>query len=252
MNKTPDIQIKSHYYEATTKADKSRKSMVSTVSRANLALFILYVLSIALHRTDECQQKYGSATVWKACCSVFDYLNLAAVSITTASSLIVRTTHALQIIDGEVLCVHGGLSPDIRTLDQIRVLSRSQEIPHEGAFCGMERLRVIRLLHTLIWRFRFDVVRPRRHRELGCEPSRCRLVIWRECDTRSACNFPDTLGNNSLIPPFPSSTTSTPLHSSPAPTNSSKKGTNTCSTRNSSLSGRHRIIATGAGTWRRY
>jgi len=41
-----------------------------------------------------------------------------------------------QIIDGTVLCVHGGLSPDIRTLDQIRVLSRAQEIPHEGAFCG--------------------------------------------------------------------------------------------------------------------
>lgn len=28
---------------------------------------------------EECQQKYGSASVWKACCSVFDYLNLAAV-----------------------------------------------------------------------------------------------------------------------------------------------------------------------------
>jgi len=68
---------------------------------------------------EECQQKYGSASVWKACCNVFDYLNLAA------------------IIDGDVLCVHGGLSPDIRTLDQIRVLSRAQEIPHEGAFCDL-------------------------------------------------------------------------------------------------------------------
>ncbi|KAI0085301.1 Metallo-dependent phosphatase-like protein [Irpex rosettiformis] len=66
---------------------------------------------------DECQQKYGSALVWKACCSIFDYMELAA------------------IIDGETLCVHGGLSPDIRTLDQIRVLSRAQEIlPHEEAF----------------------------------------------------------------------------------------------------------------------
>ncbi|KAF8714617.1 phosphatase, partial [Rhizoctonia solani] len=68
---------------------------------------------------DECQQKYGSSSVWKACCTTFDYLNLAA------------------IIDGEVLCVHGGLSPDIRTLDQIRVLTRAQEIPHEGAFCDL-------------------------------------------------------------------------------------------------------------------
>jgi len=42
-----------------------------------------------------------------------------------------------QIVDGRVLCVHGGLSPDVRTLDQIRTIQRCQEIPHEGAFCGM-------------------------------------------------------------------------------------------------------------------
>ena len=41
------------------------------------------------------------------------------------------------VIDGKVLCVHGGLSPEIRTLDQIRVIARAQEIPHEGAFCDL-------------------------------------------------------------------------------------------------------------------
>ncbi|KAI5454369.1 sporulation-induced protein [Naganishia albida] len=68
---------------------------------------------------DECQNKYGNPSVWKACCQVFDHLNLAA------------------IIDGSVLCVHGGLSPDIRTLDQVRVIARAQEVPHEGAFCDL-------------------------------------------------------------------------------------------------------------------
>lgn len=57
--------------------------------------------------------------MWKSCCQVFDFLVLAA------------------IVDGEVLCVHGGLSPEIRTVDQIRVVARAQEIPHEGAFCDL-------------------------------------------------------------------------------------------------------------------
>jgi diadenosine tetraphosphatase ApaH/serine/threonine PP2A family protein phosphatase len=42
-----------------------------------------------------------------------------------------------KIIDGRVLCVHGGLSPDIQSLDQIRTLERCQEIPHQGAFCDL-------------------------------------------------------------------------------------------------------------------
>lgn len=43
----------------------------------------------------------------------------------------------LQIIDGSILCVHGGLSPDIKALDQMRTIHRLQEIPHEGSFCDL-------------------------------------------------------------------------------------------------------------------
>jgi len=68
---------------------------------------------------DECQQKYGNPNAWKYCTQVFDYLTLAA------------------LIDGRILCVHGGLSPDLKTLDQIRTIPRNQEIPHEGAFCDL-------------------------------------------------------------------------------------------------------------------
>lgn len=68
---------------------------------------------------DECLAKYGTMTPWKYCAKVFDMLTIAA------------------IINGRVLCVHGGLSPDINTLDQIRTIHRNQEIPHEGAFCDL-------------------------------------------------------------------------------------------------------------------
>lgn len=40
---------------------------------------------------EECQRKYGSASVWRHCCEVFDYLALGA------------------LVDGRVFCVHGGL-----------------------------------------------------------------------------------------------------------------------------------------------
>jgi serine/threonine-protein phosphatase 4 catalytic subunit len=57
--------------------------------------------------------------VWRYCTEVFDYLTLSAV------------------IDDTVFCVHGGLSPAINTLDQIRVIDRKQEVPHDGAMCDL-------------------------------------------------------------------------------------------------------------------
>jgi serine/threonine-protein phosphatase 6 catalytic subunit len=68
---------------------------------------------------DECVHKYGNSNVWKYCTDVFDYLNLVAV------------------VDEKILCVHGGLSPEIKSLDQIRTIDRKIEIPHEGAFCDL-------------------------------------------------------------------------------------------------------------------
>lgn len=68
---------------------------------------------------DECLRKYGSVNVWKYCTEIFDYLSLAA------------------LIEDRIFCVHGGLSPSINTLDDIRSIDRKQEVPHEGAMCDL-------------------------------------------------------------------------------------------------------------------
>ncbi|CAK9437113.1 uncharacterized protein LODBEIA_P15360 [Lodderomyces beijingensis] len=75
---------------------------------------------------DECMRKYGSANVWRYCCEVFDYLSIGAVVGSPGSS-------------GKegVFCIHGGLSPDIDTVDQIRIMDRKQEVPHEGGMCDL-------------------------------------------------------------------------------------------------------------------
>lgn len=62
---------------------------------------------------DECLRKYGNANVWKFFTDLFDYLPLTA------------------LVDEQIFCLHGGLSPSIDTLDHIRALDRMQEVPHE-------------------------------------------------------------------------------------------------------------------------
>ena len=50
----------------------------------------------------ECQQKYGSPRVWSMFTDVFDYLPIGA------------------IIDDRLFAVHGGLSPTIQQIDDIK------------------------------------------------------------------------------------------------------------------------------------
>jgi len=67
---------------------------------------------------DECLYKY-SLELYDAVMAMFDHLPIAAT------------------INGKFLCCHGGLSPDISTLEDISELDRFQEVPREGPFCDL-------------------------------------------------------------------------------------------------------------------
>ena len=54
---------------------------------------------------EEITRKYGNANPWRYFNDLFDYLPIAA------------------IIEGKVFCVHGGLSPLVSTVDQIRLIT---------------------------------------------------------------------------------------------------------------------------------
>ncbi|KAG9412927.1 putative serine/threonine protein phosphatase [Aphanomyces cochlioides] len=68
----------------------------------------------------ECDKKYnGDPRVYKAFMDVFDYLPLGA------------------IVNNQLMAIHGGLSPAIHYVDQIRMINRVMEIPSDGPFADM-------------------------------------------------------------------------------------------------------------------
>ena len=77
--------------------------------------------------------------MWKFFTDLFDYLPLTA------------------LVDGQIFCLHGGLSPSIDTLDHIRALDRLQEVPHEvGTFVSPVKIGTDkRRIHTLTFFCRF-------------------------------------------------------------------------------------------------
>lgn len=67
---------------------------------------------------DECKRRY-SIKLWKTFTDCFNCLPVAA------------------IIDEKIFCTHGGLSPELKNLDQVRQLERPCDVPEEGLLCDL-------------------------------------------------------------------------------------------------------------------
>uniref|UniRef100_A0A0D9X8K1 Serine/threonine-protein phosphatase n=1 Tax=Leersia perrieri TaxID=77586 RepID=A0A0D9X8K1_9ORYZ len=67
---------------------------------------------------DECKRRF-SVRLWKLFTDCFNCLPVAA------------------IIDDKIICMHGGLSPELDSLDQIRGIVRPVDVPDQGLLCDL-------------------------------------------------------------------------------------------------------------------
>ncbi|KAJ3445605.1 serine/threonine-protein phosphatase pp2a-related [Anaeramoeba flamelloides] len=67
----------------------------------------------------ECLDRYGNISVWRIFTDMFEYLPIAG------------------IINNSILAIHGGLSPDIEKVKDIRTLDRFKDIPFFGPLCDL-------------------------------------------------------------------------------------------------------------------
>jgi len=67
---------------------------------------------------DECKRRY-SIKLWKTFTECFNTLPVSAV------------------VDDKIMCMHGGLSPELKSLDQIRRIERPTDIPDSGLLCDL-------------------------------------------------------------------------------------------------------------------
>ncbi|XP_027339846.1 serine/threonine-protein phosphatase PP1 isoform X1 [Abrus precatorius] len=67
---------------------------------------------------DECKRRFN-VRLWKTFTDCFNCLPVAA------------------LIDEKILCMHGGLSPDLKNLDQIRTIARPIDVPDHGLLCDL-------------------------------------------------------------------------------------------------------------------
>ncbi len=67
---------------------------------------------------DECKRRFN-VRLWKGFIECFNCLPVAA------------------LIDEKILCMHGGLSPDLKDLNQIRNMVRPADVPDQGLLCEL-------------------------------------------------------------------------------------------------------------------
>lgn len=67
---------------------------------------------------DECKRRYN-IRLWKAFTECFNCMPVAA------------------LVDDKILCMHGGLSPELHTLEQIRRVMRPTDVPDSGLLCDL-------------------------------------------------------------------------------------------------------------------
>ena len=67
---------------------------------------------------DECKRRYN-VRLWRNFTELFNFLPVAA------------------LIDEKILCMHGGLSPDLRNFSSINEISRPTDIPDSGLLCDL-------------------------------------------------------------------------------------------------------------------
>ena len=75
-------------------------------------------------------KKYGNTFVWKCFTELFDYLPLSALVENKVNKIFL-------FLLKKFFCLHGGLSPEIGSLDEIRKINRKQEVPHGGAMSDL-------------------------------------------------------------------------------------------------------------------
>ena len=67
---------------------------------------------------DECKRRYN-VRLWRSFTDLFNFLPVAA------------------LIDDKILCMHGGLSPELKNLQNIENISRPTDIPDSGLLCDL-------------------------------------------------------------------------------------------------------------------